>query len=85
MINLFGVQKVTPLIGDVIPNSLAETNGLLAKDLILEIDGNDISSYSDAQSILSKRLGDTGIVNFKILRNENTFFYKLFLSYDKSQ
>ena len=75
MINLFGVQKVTPLIGDVIPNSLAETNGLLAKDLILEIDGNDISSYSDAQSILSKRLGDTGIVNFKILRNENTFFY----------
>ena len=77
MINLYGVQKVTPLIGDVIPNSLAETNGLLAKDLILEIDGNDISSYSDAQSILSKRLGDTGIVNFKILRNENTFFYKL--------
>ena len=77
MINLFGVQKVTPLIGDVIPNSLAETNGLLAKDLILEIDGNDISSYSDAQSILSKRLGDTGIVNFKILRNENTFFYNL--------
>ena len=77
MINLFGVQKVTPLIGDVIPNSLAETNGLLAKDLILEIDGNDISSYSDAQSILSKRLGDTGIVNFKVLRNENTFFYNL--------
>ena len=77
MINLFGVQKVTPLIGDVIPNSLAETNGLLAKDLILEIDGNSISSYSDAQSILSKRLGDTGIVNFKILRNENTFFYNL--------
>ena len=77
MINLFGVQKVTPLIGDVIPNSLAETNGLLAKDLTLEIAGNDISSYSDAQSILSKRLGDTGIVNFKILRNENTFFYNL--------
>ena len=77
MINLFGVQKVTPLIGDVIPNSLAETNGLLAKDLILEIDGNNISSYSDAQSILSKRLGDTGILNFKILRNENIFFYDL--------
>ena len=77
MINLYGVQKVTPLIGDVIPNSLAEKNGLLSKDLILEIDGNDISSYSDAQSILSKRLGDTGIVNFKILRNENTFFYNL--------
>ena len=77
MINLYGVQKVTPLIGDVIPNSLAETNGLQAKDLILEIDGNDISSYSDAQSILSKRLGDTGIVNFKIFRNENTFFYNL--------
>ena len=77
MINLYGVQKVTPLIGDVIPNSLAQTNGLLAKDLIIEIDGNNISSYSDAQSILSKRLGDTGIINFKIIRNENIFFYDL--------
>ena len=54
-INLYGVNKVTPIIGDIIPNSLAESSGLQKKDLILDIDGNEISSYSDAQLILSKR------------------------------
>lgn len=67
-INLYGVNKVTPIIGDIIPNSLAESSGLQKKDLILDIDGNEISSYSDAQLILSKRLGDSGSLKIKILR-----------------
>jgi regulator of sigma E protease len=69
-INLYGVNKVTPIIGDIIPNSLAESSGLQKKDLILDIDGNEISSYSDAQLILSKRLGDSGSLKFKILRGK---------------
>ena len=67
-INLYGVNKVTPIIGDIIPNSLAESSGLQKKDLILDIDGNEISSYSDAQLILSKRLGDSGSLKIKISR-----------------
>ena len=77
IINLYGVNKVTPIIGDIIPNSPAEFSGLQKKDLILDIDGNEISSYSDAQLILSKRLGDSGSIKIKILRGEDIAFHEI--------
>ncbi len=77
IINLYGVNKVTPIIGEVIPNSSAEFSGLQKKDLILDIDGNEISSYSDAQLILSKRLGDTGSIKIKILRGEDVVLHEI--------
>ena len=76
-INLYGVNKVTPIIGDIIPNSLAESSGLQKKDLILDIDGNEISSYSDAQLILSKRLGDSGSLKIKILRDKEVVYHDI--------
>jgi len=76
-INLYGVNKVTPIIGDIIPNSLAESSGLQKKDLILDIDGNEISSYSDAQLILSKRLGDSGSLKIKILRGKEVVYHDI--------
>ena len=77
MINLYGVYKVTPVIGDVMKDSKAETSGLLKDDLIVEIDKNKISSYSDAQLMLSKRLGDTGEITFKVKRNASFYFQKI--------
>ena len=77
MINLYGVYKVTPVIGDIIKDSKAETSGLLKDDLIVEIDKNKISSYSDAQLMLSKRLGDTGEITFKVKRNASFYFQKI--------
>ena len=76
-INLYGVNKVTPIIGDIIPNSLAESSGLQKKDLILDIDGNEISSYSDAQLVLSKRLGDSGSLKIKILRGKEVVYHDI--------
>ena len=76
-INLYGVNKVTPIIGDIIPNSLAESSGLQKKDLILDIDGNEISSYSDAQLILSKRLGDSGSIKIKVLRDKDVVSHEI--------
>ena len=64
ILNLYGVFKITPLIGDVLPNSQADQAGLLKGDLILEIDSSEISSYSDSQLELSKRLGNTGNIIF---------------------
>ena len=77
MINLYGVYKVTPVIGDVMKDSKAETSGLLKDDLIVEIDKNKISSYSDAQLMLSKRLGDSGEITFKVKRNASFYFQKI--------
>ena len=76
-LNLYGIYKVTPIIGDIVPNSLAATSGLIKNDLILDIDGNEISSFSEAQMILSKRLGDSGSLNIKILRGEEIQQYKI--------
>jgi regulator of sigma E protease len=71
------VYKISPIIGDVLPNSDAQIIGLQKNDEILEIDNNKISSYSDAQVALSKRLGDTGTISLEIKRGENFFTYKI--------
>ena len=76
-INLYGVYKISPIIGGVLPNSDAQIIGLQKNDEILEIDNNKISSYSDAQVALSKRLGDTGTISLEIKRGENFFKYKI--------
>ncbi|MEK9620241.1 MAG: RIP metalloprotease RseP [Flavobacteriales bacterium] len=75
-INLYGVYKISPIIGDVLPNSDAQILGLQKNDEILEIDNTKISSYSDAQVALSKRLGDTGTISLEIKRGENFSTHK---------
>lgn len=77
ILNLYGVFKITPLIGDVLPNSQAEQAGLLKGDLILEIDSSEISSYSDSQLELSKRLGNTGSIIFLVSRNDRILEYSI--------
>ena len=76
-INLYGVYKISPIIGDVLPNSDAQMMGLQKNDEILEIDNIKISSYSDAQVALSKRLGDTGAISFVVKRGENLTTHKI--------
>ena len=76
VINLFGIYKILPLVGDVLPNTIAYKQGIEKGDLISKIDGSEISSFSDAQLALSKRLGDSGNIEIEISRNEKPFeFY----------
>ena len=77
ILNLYGVYKITPLIGDVLPNSQAYHAGLLKGDLILEIDSSKISSFSDSQLELSKRLGNTGSIIFLVSRNDRILEYSI--------
>ena len=77
VINLFGVYKTMPIVGDVLPDSIAYIQGIEKGDLISKIDGTEISSISDAQLVLSKRLGETGDLEIEILRNENSFEFYL--------
>ena len=77
IINLFGIYKVTPIVGDVLQNSIAYKQGIERGDLISKIDGSEISSFSDAQLALSKRLGESGNIKIEILRNENLFEFFL--------
>ena len=77
IINLFGIYKITPIVGDVFPNSIAYQQGIEKGDLISKIDGSEISSFSDAQLALSKRLGESGNLKIEVLRNENSFEFLL--------
>jgi len=76
-INLFGIYKIMPIVGDVLPNSIAYKQGIEKGDLISKIDGTKISSFSDAQLALSKRLGESGDLEIEILRNESSFEFYL--------
>ena len=77
IINLFGIYKIMPIVGDVLPNSIAYKQGIEKGDLISKIDGSEISSFSDAQLALSKRLGESGNLKIEISRNENSFEFFL--------
>ena len=77
IINLFGIYKILPIAGDVLPNSIAYQKGIEKGDLISMIDNIPISSFSEAQLALSKRLGDSGDLKIQILRNDNTFDFFL--------
>ena len=77
IINLFGTYKVMPIVGDVLINSIANERGIEKGDLITKIDNAEVSSFSDAQLALSKRLGESGYLQIQILRNENFFEFNL--------
>jgi regulator of sigma E protease len=77
IINLFGTYKVMPIVGDVLLNSIANEKGIEKGDLITKIDDDEISSFSDAQLALSKRLGESGYLEIQVLRNENFFEFNL--------
>ena len=77
IINLFGTYKAMPIVGDVLLNSIANEKGIEKGDLITKIDNAEISSFTDAQLALSKRLGESGYLQIQILRDEK--FYEFFL------
>ena len=77
IINLFGTYKAIPIVGDVLLNSIANEKGIEKGDLITKIDNAEISSFSDAQLALSKRLGESGYLEIQILRDDN--FYEFYL------
>ena len=80
VINLFGTYKVVPIVGDVLLNSIANEKGIEKGDLITKIDNVEVSSFSDAQLALSKRLGESGYLEIQILRDEK--FYEFYLPID---
>ena len=76
IINLFGTYKVIPIVGDTLPNSIANEKGIEKGDLISKIDNAEVFSFSDVQLALSKRLGESGDLEIEIIRNEKPFkFY----------
>ena len=63
-LNIYGNSSLSSLVGYVEENSPSYDAGFQEGDLILEIDSYRVFTRSDAQMALSRRLGETGNINF---------------------
>ena len=68
---LVGTTQLSSFVGDVVPGSLFAEYGIAVKDKIVEVDQQSVTAFNDINLILSKRIGDTGSINVKYLRNGN--------------
>ena len=68
---LVGTTQLSSFVGDVVPGSLFAEYGIEVKDKIVEVDQQPVTVFNDINLILSKRIGDTGSINVKYLRNGN--------------
>ena len=66
---MVGTTQLSSFVGDVITGSPSEEYGIITKDKILEVDGESVRVFNDINLILSKRIGDTGSIGIKYLRN----------------
>ena len=70
-LNLYGNSSLSSLVGYVEENSPSYDAGFQEGDLILEIDSYRVFTRSDAQMALSRRLGETGNINFLTLSDNS--------------
>ena len=70
-LNLYGNSSLSSLVGYVEENSPSYDAGFQEGDLILEIDSYRVFTRSDAQMALSRRLGETGNINFLMLSDNS--------------
>ena len=66
-----GRYETKPIIDKVVENSPAERSGLRSKDIILSIDNQKVSFFSDLKSIINQ---DGKTVKIQVKRNEKILF-----------
>ncbi|SEK65930.1 regulator of sigma E protease [Atopomonas hussainii] len=67
LIGLVGTQQVRPLIGTVLPDSMAEQAGLQAGDEIVAVDGVATPGWDAVNLQLVARLGESGTLLITVL------------------
>ncbi len=65
---LVGTTQLSSLIGEVVTESLSKEYGITVNDKIVQIDNETVTVFNDINLILSKRVGDTGVINIKYIR-----------------
>ena len=65
----YGVNTLGLLVGEVTPNSNASRAGIKANDVIVEVDGKQVTTSDDLKSALNKhKVGDK--ITFTVVRNK---------------
>ena len=65
-LNIYGNTAISSLVGFVDKESPSYESGFKKDDLIIKIDSYEVSTRSDAQMALSRRLGETGDIIFQV-------------------
>ena len=65
-LNIYGNTAISSLVGFVDKGSSSYEAGFKKDDLIIKIDSYEISTRTDAQMALSRRLGETGDIIFQV-------------------
>ena len=71
LVFMIGVKDLAPLVGHVQKGSLAEEYGLQTGSKILEVDGYKINSFTDINTRLASRMGESGTIDIKYIHNES--------------
>jgi len=74
-INLFGIPYFPPKVGEVSPGLPAERVGLKKEDLVLSIDGKEVSKWEDLHKIISDSKGKE--LSIKVKRNGEILNFKV--------
>lgn len=72
LLAMLGTQQVRPVIGDVLPDSLADVAGLESGQEIVAVDGVTVSGWGDVNIRLLNRLGETGTLQVDTVREGNS-------------
>lgn len=78
---VIGVNQVKPIVGEVIPNSIAAQAGMVSNQEIVGIDGSHVVDWQDIILRIVERMGDKGVMQITTKSsNGNTSAHKLNLS-----
>lgn len=66
LVFVIGIMSIAPIIGSVIPNSIAEHAGISAKQEIVAFNQHPINSWHDFQYSLIPKLGSSEIINLRV-------------------
>jgi regulator of sigma E protease len=65
---MMGVSEPSSVLGKT--SGLAQDAGLLSGDHIVELDGKEIETWSDVHFHLLNRIGESGKIEFSVIRND---------------
>jgi len=79
IIFLSGITHIKPMVGQVIPNSIAAQGGLRSGDVIEKIDGRKTNSWQRVMMGIIARMGDKGHMRVTVLPKNSAVSKKLAL------
>ena len=77
---MMGVKGIAPILGELEPESVAAKSGFAKGDEIVAVDGVETTTLQQLSMRLVNRIGETGDIEFNVLKNGNVNPQTLYIS-----